>query len=140
MGLKKKKRPRRGNNFLEIGQSARLLVIRIINSIPVRSGGSYIRAAELQHPLSFFYAPFFLFSLPFKVLSPNFLNFHISFHVLIKYEYKFINGIPVLSAARGFSYANEPNGDATKAIDDVFALAVLFLYELLCWQIKGNSD
>ena len=46
----------------------------------------------------------------------------------------------VLSAAQVFSYANEPNGDATKAIDDVFGLAVEFLYELLCWQIKGNSD
>ena len=52
----------------------------------------------------------------------------------------FLNGIPGLSAPKVFSYANEPNGDATKAIDDVFGLAVEFLYELLCWQIKGNSD
>ena len=56
------------------------------------------------------------------------------------YEYKFLNGIPVLSAAQVFSYANEPNGDATKAIDDVLGLAVQFFYELLCWQIMGNSD
>ena len=56
------------------------------------------------------------------------------------HEYKLLNGIPVLSAAKVFSYANEPNGDATKAIDDVFGLAVQFLYELLFWQIKGNSD
>ena len=33
------------------------------------------------------------------------------------YEYKFLNGISVLSAAKVFSYANEPNGDATKAIE-----------------------
>ena len=38
------------------------------------------------------------------------------------------------SAAQVFSYANEPNGDATKAIDDVFGLAVQFLYELHFWQ------
>ena len=62
------------------------------------------------------------------------------FRLLIVYEYKFLNGIPVLSAAKVFSYGNEPNGDATKAIDDVFGLAVQFFYELLCWQIKGNSD
>ena len=61
-------------------------------------------------------------------------------HVLILYEYKFLNEIPVLSAAQVFSYANEPKGDATKAIDNVFGLAVQFLYELLCRQIKGNSD
>ena len=34
------------------------------------------------------------------------------------------------SAAQVFWFANEPNGDATKAIDDVFGLAVHFLYEL----------
>ena len=56
------------------------------------------------------------------------------------YEYKFLNGIPVLSAAQVFSYANEPNGDATKAIDDVLVLAVQFFYELLCEHIMGNSD
>ena len=55
-------------------------------------------------------------------------------------EYKFLNGIPVLSAAQVFSCANKPNGDAIKAIDDVLGLAVQFLFELLCWQIKGNSD
>ena len=38
------------------------------------------------------------------------------------------------SAAQAFSYANEPNGDATKVIDDVFGLAVHFLYELHFWQ------
>ena len=38
------------------------------------------------------------------------------------------------SAAQGFSYANELNGDATKAIDDVFGLVVQFLYELHFWQ------
>ena len=38
------------------------------------------------------------------------------------------------SAAQVFSYANERNGDATKAIDDVFGLAVHFLYELHFWQ------
>ena len=53
------------------------------------------------------------------------------------YEYMFLNGISVLSAAKVFSYANEPNGDETKAIDGVFGLAVEFLYELLCWQTKG---
>ena len=36
------------------------------------------------------------------------------------------------SAAQVFPYANEPNRDATKAIDDVFGLAVQFLYELHC--------
>ena len=57
------------------------------------------------------------------------------------YEYKFLNGIPVMSAAKAFSYANEPNGGATKGIDDVFELAVEFLYELLvCWQITENFD
>ena len=56
------------------------------------------------------------------------------------YEYICLNGIPVLSAAHVFSYANEPSGDATKAVDDIFGLAVQFLYELLCRQIKGNSD
>ena len=38
------------------------------------------------------------------------------------------------SAAQVFSYANEPNGDATKAIDDVFGLVAQFLHELLFWQ------
>ena len=38
------------------------------------------------------------------------------------------------SAAQVFSYANEPNGDATKAIDDVFEVVVQFLYELHFWQ------
>ena len=42
------------------------------------------------------------------------------------------------SAAQVFSYANEPNDDATKAIDDVFKLAVQFLYELHFWPIKAN--
>ena len=113
----------------------RQLVMAVVNS-----GGSCIRAAELQHPPTFFYALdlILFFSLPFfEVLLPNFF----SFHGLIMYEYKYFNGIPVLSAAQVFSYANEPNGDATKAIDDVFGLAVQFLYELHCWQIKAwNSD
>ena len=56
------------------------------------------------------------------------------------YEYKFLNQIPVWSAAKVFSYANELNRDATKAIDDVFGHAIQFLYELLCRQIRGNSD
>ena len=59
------------------------------------------------------------------------------------YEFKFLNGIPVLFAAQVFSYANELNGDPTNAtvyIDDVFGLAVQFLYELFCRQITGNSD
>ena len=51
-----------------------------------------------------------------------------------------LSGISVSSAAKVFSYENEPNRDATKAIDDVFGLAVEFLYELLCWQIKENAD
>ena len=37
-------------------------------------------------------------------------------------------------AAQVFSYAKEPNGDATKVIDDVFGLLVQFLYELHFWQ------
>ena len=41
-------------------------------------------------------------------------------------------------AAQIFSYANEPNGDATKAIGDVFGLAVQFLHELHFWQNKAN--
>ena len=57
------------------------------------------------------------------------------------YEYKFLNGIPVLFCSSSFfayKIANEPNGDATKAMDDVFGLAVEFLYELHCWQNKAN--
>ena len=69
----------------------------------------------------------------------KFLKF-VFFHVLIIFEYKFLNGISVLSAAQVFSYVNEPKRDATKAIDDVYGLAFEFLYELLCWQIKGNCD
>ena len=42
----------------------------------------------------------------------------------------------MLSAAQVFLFANEPNGDATNAIDDVYGLAVEFLYELLCSQIQ----
>ena len=38
------------------------------------------------------------------------------------------------SAAQIFSYANEPNGDATNAVDGVFGLTVQFLYELHFWQ------
>ena len=45
---------------------------------------------------------------------------------MIIYEYKFLNGIPVLSAAQIFSNANESNGDATKAIDDVLDLPFNF--------------
>ena len=37
----------------------------------------------------------------------------------------------VCFAAQVFSYANEPNGDATKAIDDVFGLVVRFCMKLL---------
>ena len=38
------------------------------------------------------------------------------------------------SAAQVFFYANESNGDATTAVDDVFKLVVEFLYELHFWQ------
>ena len=82
----------------------------------------------------------YFFFITFPIFIAKFFKFLISFHVLIIHDFKFLNGIPVLSAAQDFSYANEPNGDATKAIDDVFGLAVQFLYQLLCWQIKGNSD
>ena len=68
------------------------------------------RAAARPYALNFF----FFFSLRFEVLSPNFFKFLISFHVLIIYEYKFLNGISVLPAAQVFSFANEPNGDAMK--------------------------
>ena len=46
----------------------------------------------------------------------------------------------VCSAVQIFSYANEPNGDATKAIDDIFGVAIQFLDKLRCWQKQNNAN
>ena len=55
----------------------RLWNIEKTSSIPFHSMPcSHIKAAELQHPLTFFILLiFFFFLLPFEVLSPNFFYF-----------------------------------------------------------------
>ena len=62
---------------------------------------------------------------------------HIFLHVLMIYEYKFLNGIPVLSAGKFFSYANEPIGDATKAINDVLDSPFNFCMSRSVGRSKG---
>ena len=51
-----------------------------------------------------------------------------------------LNGISVLSAAKFFGMQMSQTVTRQRLIDDVFGLAVEFLYELLCWQIKENAD